>query len=151
MKTVLLTAAQSGAIDQGSNLLSIFNVLDDFSSATFPIALPVTVIAIFERDLNEPNDPQINLVIKLDNEDPIFERRLPFNFQGKKRARVFGVLQSLVVPRPGMLSFEMKFSNQTIGSWFVEIEQAEQELKVRSSTQQKEPRKKSAKKASKSG
>jgi hypothetical protein len=135
MKTVFLTAAQSGAIDQGSNFLSVFNILESFAAPTFPVALPVTVIAIFERDGNEPETPNIELVVTLTGRDKeLFKGALSFSFQGKNRARIFALIQSLTVAGPGELSFETRYSGKMIGSWTVAVEQRTSPLNMQNAS-----------------
>lgn len=131
MKVVYLTASQSGATDQGSNLISVFNILENFTAPTFPVAFPVTIIAIFERDLSESENPEVELVVKMEGQPTaLFERPLPFSFQGKKRARVFGMIQSIAVPGPGILSFQIKHRSKSLASWDIEVEQGASALKV---------------------
>jgi hypothetical protein len=66
MRIVLFACAESAAVDQASQRLSIFHVLEEIFSPVFPAAYPqFTMIVMASREETEPSAFDLNLRITL--------------------------------------------------------------------------------------
>jgi hypothetical protein len=104
MKVLLFLCSESYALDQVSNRLSIFHVMDGLNSAAFPISIPgMALSSLWERDAQDPMIFRYDTVIMLDNQQ-IASFPSQIDFQGLNRARSVGTMH-LCYPRPVALSF----------------------------------------------
>ncbi len=131
MKLLLFTCAGSFSVDQQSNAVSVFNIVERIVAPAFPCGLPdVTLVAMVRRDDRGP-DLALRLVATLGEHtliDTPFEMKFPAPFSEDGRlARGFGRLAGLPVPGAGTLSFQLWRGNQKWGEWCVEMVEARAE------------------------
>jgi len=86
MKVSLFTLCESAVIDQRSNRLSIFNLIEEFNTIGLPAVYPkVTVVIVLDRKSGEKNF-DITLSISQGRKN-IFNQDIAIKFQGKLRIR----------------------------------------------------------------
>lgn len=123
MEVRLFICSESFALDAARNSLSLFHILEEINSPVFPVALPqMSVVAMFVREEEEPNEPQVRLRIQLDGQE-LFLGPMGVNFQGHLRTRSLGNIQALVLPRPGRLSVSVEQNDHALASWLVAVNQ----------------------------
>lgn len=127
MEVTLLVCAESSSLDQATNNLSILNVVEGLNAPIFPVALPLTVVAILRRKKNESATQTLRLRILLDGQQqPLFDAPLPIDFQGKLKSRAIGRIQTLVIPEPGSMRVTILRKKEILGEWQIDVNQAAQ-------------------------
>lgn len=123
MEVILLVCAQSAVIDQQTNALSIFNIVQELSSPSFPFAIGgFTVSTIFTRDNTEIEDPtDVRLKIHLQGKQ-IVDFELVLKFQGRTGLRHVGNFQGLLLTEPGNLIFSIHQGEREMGHWTVLVQ-----------------------------
>lgn len=123
MKAAFVIAASSSSIDQSTNQISIFGVIEDLSSASFPITPSVVLCALLVREKNEGDTQQIGIRVIFDEgKEPAFSADdLTLDFQGKPRARLVAKLPPFVVPAAGDLRLCIISKNKEIGHWNIKV------------------------------
>ncbi len=105
-KTSLFVCASSCSIDQFTNRLSIFNLIEDIQPSQYPgVVGDCTVVIVLERE--DGDAEQIKLDLKLDNNGKeVFSGRINFDFDGKRRCR--SVVTALMpFTEPGILRWRL--------------------------------------------
>jgi hypothetical protein len=125
MRLVLFTCAESAAIDQTTNRLSIFRVMEEIGSPAFPGAWPqMWIIAAGIRDENDPSVYNLTMRITLTGQQqPIVAAPFMIDFQNRSRARALGQIAGLVLPNPGVLRFSLSDGTSELGFWEVTVTQ----------------------------
>jgi hypothetical protein len=118
MNLRFLTASESTAIDSRTNALSLFNVLEEILSPSFPVLIPkISIIALLERTLDEPTVLEsVTLEIRMD-QDLLLTTPMNIDFQGRPRIRAIVEYQGFVVHRPGALTFTVRNADEILGIW----------------------------------
>ena len=122
MKCILLACAESTLLDANTNRVSLINILDGIRSPQFPILIPVlSVLAITQKDDGEDDD--VTCVIKISLGDKIiFENPTDVNYQGAKMHRIMAAIQGLIVPDSGVMTIELLFNDEKVGSCEICVE-----------------------------
>jgi hypothetical protein len=121
MRVLLFAVAESAAIDQGTNRLSLFNLLEEIISPAFTIVFPqLTIATISSREEVEPSLFTLSLRITLGDQQ-LVESSLSVDFQGRPRARTLGVMSGLMVPRPGNLRLALSEAENELSAWDVMV------------------------------
>jgi hypothetical protein len=82
MRVLLFACAESAAIDQGTNRVSLFNLLEEIASPVFPVVFPqLTMAAVSSREEMEPSLFTLSLRITLGGQQ-LVESSLSIDFQG---------------------------------------------------------------------
>jgi hypothetical protein len=125
MRLVLFACAESAAIDQATNRLSVFHFLEDLSSPTFPTALPsVTAVFILAREEAEADSFNLTLrVTESGRDQPILEGPIFVQFQGRLRSRLLANIAGLPLVAPGRLQFAVFDDQHELARWEVTINQ----------------------------
>ena len=122
MRLLALICAEQCVIDGPTNRVSIFNLLEEVKSPTFPAALYLTtILTLWEREPTE-EDIDASVVIRL-NDTELFRNPLRVSFQGLPRCRAIAVLGGLTLPSPGLLSIEVSGGPDLSQTWRVNVEQ----------------------------
>jgi len=125
MHVTLFTCAESFAVDSRSNRPSLFHVLDEFDASEFPVMLPqLHVVAMLERSPHEPEATNANLSVTFGGDSvPLVDAQFAIAFEGKLRARTFGLLQGLAIPAPGIVTATLSMNGQKKASWKITVTQ----------------------------
>jgi hypothetical protein len=125
MKLSYLVCAVAATVDQATKNVSITSILEQLSSPVFPFAIPMTVVAAFEKNKNEPENIVLQLDLRIDGQDPpILTGPVNISFQGQLRTRLIAAISPLVIPRPGLLTAELRLNKKILGSWSIDVLQA---------------------------
>lgn len=123
MEVLFFAVADSAAIDVGTNRVSIFNLLEQISSTTYPGVYPsMTVMAIASRERTEPSLFNLTIRIGMKGQEPFVNSGLVMDFQDRIRARSLGQIAGLSVPSPGVLRFELLQEGNLLSSWETIVE-----------------------------
>ena len=122
MEARLVVCALSVSIDQRSNSLSLFNIVEDLNVPAFPFAIPYMALAIMlTKTADEPSEPRnVSLHCHLEGEQ-LFRGVLAPNFQQHLRVRLVVDIQALVVPRPGLLRVSAYEDDRELGAWQISV------------------------------
>lgn len=125
MKLVFLTCAQSTAVDASTQRLSLFHIVEQIQSATFPASLQgLVLVAMFAKETGDGDNASLRLKIVL-GDAVLIETPVAFSFQGRTKGRVLAAINGLAIPGPGILSFILlSGSGGQIGSWEAAVEES---------------------------
>lgn len=117
--------AESVSVDQATNRISLFHVLEEIHSAGFPVVIPrVAVVAHWnarEGDLN--TDFQMGVCITL-AEDPAKDFNLNFRMV-RPRQRTIANFVALEVTKPGTMTIELKLNGKHKAFHIVDVRKLE--------------------------
>ncbi|MCC6912739.1 MAG: hypothetical protein IT566_03460, partial [Rhodospirillaceae bacterium] len=120
MKLLMFTCARGFSVDQGTNAVSLFNVVERIASPGFPCGLPeLHIIAVARCKRAGPHLP-----LRLDaslNKNTLFEAPFEMLFSEDGRARGFGRISGFPLLEPGDLCFALWRGNQKIAEWQIEL------------------------------
>jgi hypothetical protein len=120
MKLLMFTCAGSYAVDQQTNAVSVFNIVERVVSPVYPCGMPdFHMVALFRRDQGGP-DLSLRLVATL-NAHTLVDAPFDVQFSNGLAARGFGRIGGLPIPEAGTLSFALWRGNQKWGQWTVEM------------------------------
>lgn len=125
MKSNLALCAESSAVDNTSNLLSVFNVIDEVTSPAYPTVIPkLTVLFIVEKEDGDHDSTDAFVTINL-NETELIRQPMEIAFAGKKRMRQILIVNGLVINGPGKLTTKMIVGDDVIDSWEIYLIQSQ--------------------------
>jgi hypothetical protein len=125
IRSTLVVCAESVVRDAETNSISVFNILEDISSAAFPVALPkLSVLFILERDLSDPEQATCLITLRMGNH-PIGQATIEGDFEGKLRTRAILVAQGVVISEPGILTIDVVVNETVVGSWDIRARESE--------------------------
>jgi hypothetical protein len=115
--------SESVSVDQQTNRLSLFNVIEQVASTNFPSALPsaVAVSMWIAEDGDDVRDFQCTLRITLPNGNP-YEFASNFKFRAR-RHRVIQRVEGFPLNEPGVLRFEVLLNGERAASHEVDVSQ----------------------------
>jgi hypothetical protein len=117
MQLIFIGCADHCIIDQRSNRISLFNLVEDFNAVSFPaVQLAFTVLVIATRMPNEPAHQTGDLTISIGPQQ-ILNVPVEFNFQTLNRTRIVTEFQGLPLSNPGTLEVVVRVAGQVFGSW----------------------------------
>jgi hypothetical protein len=60
MKTTFFACAQGAVVDQRTNAISLFNLIEELQSPVFPFVIPnISLAMTFQREADEPDQPEM--------------------------------------------------------------------------------------------
>jgi hypothetical protein len=122
MEAAFVILANSASIDQATNQLSLFGLIEDLVVASFPVALPNPVFCVLlSRKANEAEKVAVTFAAKFsDDRKPLFQSsEATVDFQGKRRLRFVAQLPPIVIPRLGELEFFVQTKRKVLGHWTI--------------------------------
>ena len=121
MKCTFAVCAEGASVDSTSNLLSIFNIIDEINSQTFPVAFPrLVVVFIVERADGDEDRNEAFITFKVNNEEKVRQPVL-MDFQDKKRLRLVLQFAGIVFTEPGQVRASLVLGQEELGSWKLDI------------------------------
>jgi hypothetical protein len=121
MNLLLFTCSEICLLEGRSNVVSLINIIEEFSVPAFPVLVPrLAVSGIIEKEEDEPQAAELQIRILID-EDVLAERNFDINFQGLKRVRSLTELQGLPIPHAGILKFILSHADRELGRWNVNV------------------------------
>lgn len=132
MEVTLFICANGLSVDQRSNTLSIFNILEEINAPSFPMVVPYMVlVGMLSRGPDEPNTVN-DLVLSMDVDgDRFFQGALnAADFQQKLNSRLVIDMQGVVVPKAGMMRVVMSQQEKPLGLWKIRVNNIGPTIKV---------------------
>lgn len=104
----LSLAAEVLILDSLTNSVTAAKIIEDAKVQAFPVVIPtISFLTSVGRDSTDPEI--INAVMRLTlDEEEILTDSIELNFLGRLGSRYFSHIQGLVVPKPGILRFEVR-------------------------------------------
>lgn len=120
----LMLCAMGVVVDQNTNNVSIFNILESLSSPGFPLFVQkIDLLCVLERDAKDKNKVELELRINNNKAVELFKGPLKVDFQDKFRNRSIVNLNGMAIPNPGKLNFVLYHDNKELAAYSVEINQ----------------------------
>ena len=105
MKVLLFAVSEGASVDQETNLLSIYNIIDEITPVGLPLLIPKAVInLVVQRDETDSEEVKGSIIVK-NNENDIHTLSADLHFGGASRARLRVTVNGLPVHETGKLSF----------------------------------------------
>jgi hypothetical protein len=124
MKLALLLCAKEFSVDRGTNALNIWFLAEDFTISAFPFLLmPFSVMAVFERDEDEPEIQHPELKMALGRE--VMSQGLSVDFQGKLRSRYIMQIGGIPILAPGTLEITITDKKRRLGIYRIPVRASE--------------------------
>jgi len=123
MIAILVTCAESAAIEPPTNQLSLVRLAEEMTASSFPAIVSLAFVVVLVKSRSEPDDPPAQLFITL-NDAILFEVPLKISFDGKLRTTTIFNLQNLPIPGPGYVVLSVKVDNRVLGSWPITVNAA---------------------------
>jgi hypothetical protein len=122
----LFLCADSAVVDMRSNSVSLFQIIEQLSAASFPVAVPrVVAFAFLLRDATDSSTPPLQLEVHCGNQQ-IYSGPMAPNFLQQLQAKAFVEMHGLVIPAPAPVRFVLRNGETTIGSWGISVSQVGQ-------------------------
>lgn len=120
--------AESVSVDQQTNRISFFNVVEQVSSSKFPATIP-QIIAVAGWNTDEGDDKkdfQVTVRITSPGGEP---KDFHLNFRmGAKRSRAILVFQGIKLAGPGKLVVELSLNDKHQAAHSIDVELADGEV-----------------------
>lgn len=126
----LCVCAESAVRDAESDSISVFNIIEGYSSDDFPVVIPkLSCVFMVEREDGDPNHLDCSLVFSIDDEE-INRSPTSIDFQGKEVARLVAQVRGAMIPRPGTFKACLRMEDGTEGAWTMDVEKTQTEVEV---------------------
>jgi hypothetical protein len=117
-----MACAQSAVIDQQSNAMSIFNIMQEINAPGFPFAIAgmviATLISLDEGETGDPTDVRIRMNL---GEMQLLDAPMILQFQGRRNLRHISGIQALLIPTPHDLTVSIHQGDTVLATWPIEI------------------------------
>jgi hypothetical protein len=124
-RPVLMLVAEGVVIDNESNLLSVFNVLEEITPFGFPFLIQrLATVTTTEKDPEDASIPPNCSVQFLLDQDVLLDTPANINFQDRPRNRFKLTVGGLVIPRPGRLTVRLVVAGAILQSYAITIRPA---------------------------
>jgi len=120
--------AEGICIDQQTNNMSIFNILEEVRTTNFPAVMAKLIaISLWNMDSKDwGSDFQELLRVKMPGEDVPKEFRLNFPAEPEKmRHRIYITIQNLIINAEGIIEVELLLNNKHIASHKITVTKVE--------------------------
>ena len=117
MKSIFMLAAKGVSIDRYTNMATIYNIIENLHSNSFPIFFPeIYVFVLLERKKDEESN--INCVLKIyNNGKEINSIEVNPHFKTSNRNRTVIRVNGVTILSPGKLIFKFIYNNRTLGQY----------------------------------
>lgn len=116
IRSKLCLAAESVVIDRESNATSFINLFEGMQAEGFPFVLPkLSYFVLWEREATDAAVYASNLTVKFGTE-VIVNQAFEINFQNQPRSRSVLQMAGLVIPRPGIVTFDVNIPAQDVSA-----------------------------------
>ena len=120
--------SESVSVDQGTNRVSLFNILEEFRPNQFPTSIPQAIVtSAWNYESGDENiDYQVKVRISLSGEERSQDFLMNFKME-PNRYRLFQEIVNIPIQQPGELKFEVFINNKYIASHTVLVQQDEEQ------------------------
>jgi hypothetical protein len=124
MRVATLICSESFSLDQASNRVSIFHIMDGISATVFPVVVRgMSLYVLWEREQHDPATFQYVIKIMLETEQ-LARLTAQGDFKGHTRARVIGNIQGFRLPGPGRIRVVIEFGGTDLAQWEIDARSA---------------------------
>lgn len=117
----LLLCAEGVVVDQKSNNVSAFNILQQLNFNTLPVAFPkMVILSVLERDAGDSDKWNGEIRISLASSD-ILNQPLKHDFHGLPRSRSMMTIGGLPITQPGTMEVCLCEKGKKIISYTIEV------------------------------
>lgn len=121
IRAKLLLCAEGIVIDQRSNNVSAFEILEQLNPPSLPIVHPkMVVLSVLERDEGDPDKVPVTIRFSIAGSE-IVNQIITHNFHDKKRSRNMFTVGGLPISQPGILEISMYRDDKKLMSYRVEV------------------------------
>ena len=121
MRVVPLVASESVSLDNFTNRLSVFHILDEINSVSFPVIIPSLCICFVLEKQPDDVDPSSAITkVTLDDAE-LASFPANFSFNDKRLLRVIQNISGFVVQSPGLLRFALDSNGEISAAWTVRV------------------------------
>jgi hypothetical protein len=125
MNLLQVCCSEDYVIDQATNRVSLFNLIEDMPSAVFPFAIySFCIFSYWERE-NGELDTSAQLTIEI-GDTILFQSPLALTFQDQIKCRAVMKIHGLGVLGPGTMVVKVSLGDVTKGTWKVNVISAPQ-------------------------
>jgi len=120
----LAVCSDSFSVDQTTNRVSLFNLLDQLRIVGFPAVIPrMTMFFFVVREPMDPERTQATVTLRLGTQE-LFSTGLELNIGSSLRSRAVINLQGVVIPAPGTVTSEIAVNGVVLGRWETQCDPA---------------------------
>lgn len=121
----LAVCAESVVRDAETNTVSVFNIIEDISTSSFPVGIPkLSALFMLERSARDPE--RVDCLVTLTRDDQEIGRvTIEGDFGGKLRTRVILFAQGVIIDEPGILTIALTVSGEAMGAWHIPVRMIE--------------------------
>lgn len=117
----LLLCAEGVVVDQRTNSVSVFAIVDEIMPQALPVILTrFVVLVILEREEGDPDGCDSTLILRL-NDEIVFEQEMELDFQGKRRVRHMIHFGGVPIENPGTLIASLRLGDREVGKWDITV------------------------------
>lgn len=114
IKCIFSLCAEGITIDQMTNLVSVYNIMEEITSKGYPSATPyLAMYHVLTKDKDDPREIDCKVRIT-NNTEVVFESPTRVNFLDQQRARIIGKVGGLIIPNPGSLFVELLYGEDVL-------------------------------------
>ncbi|RLC00653.1 MAG: hypothetical protein DRI57_32040 [Deltaproteobacteria bacterium] len=108
--------------DSETNSISVFHIIENFKSVSFPVFIPE--ISFFAHLIRGEDDPDVieSLLDIAINELEIISIPAKADFQGKFANRLTVRVEGLAIPKPGILTVNLRHGDTILAHYDVSVE-----------------------------
>lgn len=121
MNVSFLACSEGAAIDQRTQNISLFNIIDRIQSVTFPFVIPRLFIAMTFMKEAEDSDQELITVRAALGDSDLLQASLRPMFSGRQKARFMSEMPSIIIPSPGDLVISVLQKDRELATWTIEI------------------------------
>ena len=113
----LMFCADGIAIDQRTNTVSAFSIVEEAHPEGFPAVLPrLHVVTWLERE--DEDEPRVQLTLRVGlGDETLVDRPIDIDFQARLKTRSIVVLTGVTVPRLGILQISLWNGDQRVNTY----------------------------------
>lgn len=121
-----IMCAELASVDVFSNKISMFNIIEEINSPSFPVSVPsLAVIVGASKQENDPREINSRVIFEI-NGERIASYEMSFAFEDVESARAIGSVQGFFIPAPGQLVMRIETDAGELARWTVPCRQVGQ-------------------------
>ncbi|MDD5681270.1 MAG: hypothetical protein PHI59_08545 [Candidatus Omnitrophica bacterium] len=121
IKSTIMLCAEGIVRDTESNNISVFNILEQFTSEGFPLFIQkFYVFNYLERELADPSQIDCQVIITNNNAE-LASVPIHIDFLDKLRNRAIVTVNGLAILNPGRLTARMMLNGVELGSYKIDV------------------------------
>lgn len=127
MKSILACAAKGISVDQKTNNVSIYGLLEQIQAKQFPFVYPEYQL-LFMLEKKEEESSRLNFFISAKlNGNELFHAESEIDFSGKNKVRIITTIYQIPISEPGILEFSIanKITQEIVGQYNIIITSTE--------------------------